>query len=492
MLAGKEHYIDLAAGKFASTSSADLDSVFRNLAQWPSRTLVIHCHGGLNSRDEGIKRVGELGPTYLDAGAYPLFVVWQSWVSEVFSNGFVEIFDELIYQASFRRMKHFIYSRIGASQAVRSGAPGSEAERALREEWRKAEADPAYEPRIPGELRNRLFGLSERDRRNLLNELMNDQEIQAETRAIANTLAPQAPDQGRTRSGAPLAGIRSTRMRPEIQDALRKGGADKRWDPTLTIAKALVDVTVRTCSRFMHGRDHGVVPTIGEELLRELYLVEGWFSWMKFQIEDAFKPDPGMYGGTAILTGLRRLREAGHDLRVVLVGHSAGSIYCCNFIDHARTIVPEQKFDVIFLAPAVTFERFSRTLDINGAAINSMRNLSLSDTLERADRWIPKITEAYPASLLYFTSGVMECDRAGTGDVPVVGMQRFFSGDVPVDTDANRRVRDYFLAGAGRTCWSAGSILEPASGILHAEHHGGFDEDPSVRRTLQDLIRDGF
>ena len=491
MLTSKEHYVDLAAGKFASTSSADLDNAFRNLAQCSSRTLVIHCHGGLNSREEGIKRVGELGPTYLDAGAYPLFVVWQSWVSEVFSNGFADIFDEVIYQASFRRLKHFISSRVGASQAVRSGAPGSEAERTLREEWQKVEADPTYVFSIPGELRGRLFGLSERDRRNLLNELMNDQEIQAETRAIANTLAPQAPE-GQTRGGAPLAGIRSTRMRPEIQDALRKSGAGKRWDPTLTIAKALVDVTVRTCSRFMHGRDHGVVPTIGEELLRELYLVEGWFSWMKLQIEDAFKPDPGIYGGTAILAGLRRLREAGRDLRVVLVGHSAGSIYCCNFIDHARSIVPEQKFDVILLTPAVTFERFSRTLDINGAAINSMRNLSLSDTLERADRWIPKITEAYPASLLYFTSGVMERDRAETGDVPVVGMQRFFSGDVPVDTDANRRVCDYFLAGTGHTCWSAGSIPDPASGILRAEHHGGFDEDPSVRGMLQGMIKDGF
>ena len=486
----RDHYVDLAAGRFASTTAEDLDRIFRNIATSGAKTLVVHFHGGLNPRDEAIQRVSDLGPTYAQAGAYPLFFVWESWVSEVISNGFVAILQEPIFRAAVDRVGKLLFKKIADGQKTRAGGLETDAERRLRVEIEKARTLPGHDPRVPAELRQRVFAVRQRDERELLNAFLNDPVIAHETRAIANELSQAKPRPAVRGGGAEVLDRRETRMRPELKDQLKQASGTARWDPTMTIARALVDVTVKVFTRYAQGREHGLIATVVEEVLRQLYFVEGWFSWMKVQIEDAFQPDPLRYGGTALLTHLTSMRDAGRPLRVVLVGHSAGSIYCCNVVDQARTVVPEQKFDVAFLTPAVTLDRFGRMLATNGAAIQRLHNIALCDALERKDRWIPVVADAYPASLLYFTAGVMERDAAQTGDVPLVGMQRFYDGSVPVATTAEREGLDYLRLHQERLCW-AGDSMESERRMMEsltAEHHSGFAEEQSVRAIVGRFI----
>lgn len=463
----QDHYVDLAAGRFASTSAADLERIFGNIARCGCQTLVVHFHGGLNSRADGIQRVEEMRRTYIDAGAYPLFFVWQSWVSEVIGNGFVSIFDEPMFQVLRAPVRDFVAERIAKTDEAGEGA--SDGVRGLLRE--ALERAGAQTERFR-DIAERVFRLHDHERGDVLERYLADPALAAETKALSERLA--GADAGR-----------KTLLRPEFVDALRHRWKDFRVGQHLTIAGALVEVTFRVCERYAKGRDHGLEPTVIEEILRKFYFVEDWFSWMKLQIEDAFQPDVQKFGGTALLQHLRGMRESGKPLRTILVGHSAGSIYCCNVVDHAKTMAPGQSFELCFLAPAVTFERFARTLASNGEAISSMRNFALCDAFERKDRWLPRVPDAYPASLLYFTSGLMERDDARTGDVPVVGMERYY-GAVPVDTEDNRTALTYLGAQRERLCWSGMAGAHP---VLDAEHHSGFDANASVRTVLTSLVR---
>jgi len=81
-------------------------------------------------------------------------------------------------------------------------------------------------------------------------------------------------------------------------------------------------------------------------------------------------------------------------------------------------MLPEAEFDVIFLAPAVTYDQFDATLANHQSRIAHFRSFGMTDDWEIADRLLPVV---YPRSLLYFVSGLLE----ETIDEPLVGMERF-------------------------------------------------------------------
>jgi Papain family cysteine protease len=48
--------------------------------------VIVYAHGGLNKEEIGIKRVGALGPMFIENGLYPIFTVWKSGAFESLSN----------------------------------------------------------------------------------------------------------------------------------------------------------------------------------------------------------------------------------------------------------------------------------------------------------------------------------------------------------------------------------------------------------------------
>jgi hypothetical protein len=108
----------------------------------------------------------------------------------------------------------------------------------------------------------------------------------------------------------------------------------------------------------------------------------------------------------------------------------------------------------------------------------------MSDRVERKDHIVPAI---YPASLLYFVSGVLEDDR----DKPLAGMQRYYFADhyglkfkTVADVKAfGRLTRPHAYA------WSQVGGFPGAN--CDMIKHGGWADAPATLKSVRDLIEGG-
>src|SRR5437870_948373 len=92
----------------------------------------------------------------------------------------------------------------------------------------------------------------------------------------------------------------------------------------------------------------------------------------------------------------------------------------------------------------------------------------------------PRSTAARPSCSV---SGVLE-DQS---DKPLVGMERFFTGEPPYDRAAFPEIADVaaFLAGPpDRRVWSRTVAGAPAGLQTASTHHGEFDNDPETLASL--------
>jgi hypothetical protein len=121
-------------------------------------------------------------------------------------------------------------------------------------------------------------------------------------------------------------------------------------------------------------------------------------------------------------------------------------------------------------------------LTAHGTRIDRVRSFGMSDELERLDQLVPVV---YPRSLLYFVSGVLEAEA----DAPLVGMERFYATDGPFAADKLPDVETvrHHLGADGRSVWS---ISDAAGGLASGStSHGGFDDDPSTLKSVQQFVR---
>ena len=253
----------------------------------------------------------------------------------------------------------------------------------------------------------------------------------------------------------------------------------------IKIAKFVAKVVIAVVKRHIKDRDHGTYTTIVEEVLRAAYLDKvGEVVWrsMKKDTGDAFGDDP-LSVGAAVVAELAALAAAGKTFkRIVLVGHSTGAIYINQWIEHAAKALPGTVFDIVLLAPANRFEGFEKVLVDHAASIRNFRMFAMTDENESNDELVPII---YPRSLLYFVSGVLE----GEPDVPIMGMQRFYSFDGN-DFPSVGRVRAWLEEGAGRRVWS---IDETADGLgSKSLKHGDFDNDEVTVASIGFILKNGF
>ena len=306
-------------------------------------------------------------------------------------------------------------------------------------------------------------------------ELETNEVIQAEARAIAAAVAPQpsAFAEGvRERGG--VAGVipKPSRMSKSVLNELaneqQKAGERVGFVVFATLVKHGVAALVKVVKRFAEGRDHGLYTTVVEEILRELYLDSigsAVWSTMKSDTANAFAGNPLVHGGTAFLEQVRRWWRPGR--RITLVGHSTGAIYIGHFLEHADALLdPAAKFDVAFLAPACSFDFMAAKLPIFQRRVAQLRLFGLKDELERGYWEVPGL---YPASLLYMVSGLFE---EPVVDMPIVGMQRYYTQAEPYLAPAIQLITSYL---EGKCAWS---IAQTGRGwATSAQKHGEFNED---------------
>src|SRR5690606_6616157 len=98
--------------------------------------------------------------------------------------------------------------------------------------------------------------------------------------------------------------------------------------------------------------------------------------------------------------------------------------------------LPEIQTDVIFLAPAITYQSFNRLRKDLSDSITNFRMYCMQDSFELEDQVWGQTRDLrrliYPSSLLYLVSGILESYETERGeiideaDVPLLGMQRYF------------------------------------------------------------------
>jgi hypothetical protein len=152
-----------------------------------------------------------------------------------------------------------------------------------------------------------------------------------------------------------------TLMSPEVIENLTEGmesEGEKGFIATAKLVQSAGTVLFRVIKRFHAGHDHGVYPTVVEEILREFYLANvGRALWtaMKKQTLDAFSTGRNgtIPGGSYFVRKLTHALDGGARPEISLVGHSAGSVFINNLLSHvgllkmipkgySRTILPSK------------------------------------------------------------------------------------------------------------------------------------------------------
>jgi len=496
--------IVLSAGKFDPDGGglAGLKTLFAQIGSERPQRLVIHFHGGLVSREAGERDASELSPQYALAGAKALFVIWETGWTEVVSQKLPRIFQEDIFKRILRRVTQFVQGKL-EKELGPEGAKGIDDELPLpfeqevQEEIDKGKAGGQMFSDLPVDHFSSEVvsgpdesSLSAVERQQIQAEIENDTQLQEQVLSIAQSREPATEATGKGEELTPVTSLIDEEKLNDIAPLQTPPGAPapKAILSTIKLGKSIAVIVGAVIWRFAKKRDHGPYLTIVEEIMREFYVrAAGRFLWqgMKDEVDGAFQPGANC-GGTALVMNLEEMWMAGIKPQVTLVGHSAGSIYIARLLKELDDKLPgDFKVSVILIAPACTFKVLADSLEGAGKRVAGLRIFGMGDPVERKDAIVPLV---YPASLLYFVSGVLEDDR----DEPIVGMQRYYGvpyADAGFDDIASVRTFNY-LERDHAFAWALASGAYGAN--CDMQSHGGWIRADQTRESVLYIIKNGY
>jgi hypothetical protein len=464
------HAIVLSAGKFDGTSRDELHELFKAATAQRTKQVVVHFHGGLIDKQSGLAAARKLKPIYEEAGAFPIFFIWESGWKEIVDHNIRAIFGEKIFQrirvTVSRRCKAKVDGAADPDQARAEGALADTPETEIIEELQKP---TPFADTVPLLAEDSLVTTGESAQ--IEQTLLEDPGFTSDAEFVA---------------GDPTSTLMSDELVPRSESDT--GEADRGAVTAALLIGRCTVVIGRVIKRFVTKRHHGFYLTILEEILRGFYLGGvGKFFWdeMKKNIDNAFGFAPDS-GGTAFVDGLFQVLTANPELKVTLVGHSAGSIYACRLLrELPAKLPPSVKLNLILVAAAIDMKSLAETLRGVGDRIEGFRSFGMSDERERIDAIFGKL---FPSSLLYFVSGVLEDES----DMPLAGMERFYAPEY------NQSGLEYIPAiSAFEVCrhphsfiWAPADHGDGKACDMHS--HGGWVEAPATVRSVQYLISNGF
>ncbi|MEO6065966.1 MAG: hypothetical protein ABIP49_09340, partial [Lysobacterales bacterium] len=213
------------------------------------------------------------------------------------------------------------------------------------------------------------------------------------------------------------------------------------------------------------------------------------------------KDEAGNLGaGAALLEEIHEQQKAAGKAfkRIVLIGHSTGAVYIGNLLEASAKYLPAASFDIVLLAPAITYHKLAAAIAQHGNRIANLRRFAMQDGVECADQLVPHL---YKRSLLYFVSGLVEFTHSPSPvrvpDMPLAGMQRFVNepqfsqapGAFPEIAAVEAFLKDKFENGS---VWSvtAGNV---AAGLQSSStKHGDFDNDATTLASIVRILSSGY
>jgi hypothetical protein len=439
------HDVVLDEGVISAPGAHDLREAFHLLESHGATHLCVFFHGGLVAEEAGLKTAHDLMETFTDGGAYPFFFIWRS--------GLFDAIDGILRP----RVQHKAFIE-AANRTVKTVAlkitETLDTESTLK--------------------RVRLTAHSLREAPMTLEELA----------AFAERF-----DHAWTKHGGAQLGLTAGEL-DQLVDAILnvERGIATRGRVFKTTQRAALRLGLgRVFQRLNSGHDHGLYTTVIEELLIAIgvgNLAARIWKKMKDFVDRSFK-DEATAGGTLFLDLLCAYWNTRPQLRLTLIGHSAGSIYVQRFIealDQRPRSAEVPQVEAIFLAAAMSFERMYQGLGVFKRWVRGLRSFELKNTTEGGYWEFP----GYNKSLLYFVSGV--CEPDSNDDKALVGMRRYWSNTKPYKTPEIRTIADFI--GDARTVLSpTDRARPPPPGYrCRATRHGGFPEDPEMKDSLRVML----
>jgi len=489
------------------TARAAIDALFESAEIKRAKRLVLYFHGGLDDAATGQQIAANLDPVFKNADALPIFFVWESGLFEIIPRHLREIAGEDFFKALLKLTLRFTLAKLGEDTGGKSadGSLNLPPEIPIHRELAKRAS--GLEPFKDHGIRSSVEDLSPEEEQQFQLTAETDSDL---SDAVYNLAASSIADPSykNTRHATSTdEQSHSTLMTPEVIDELRGDvrktqGEGKRSAVAATffVGKGL-KVFARVIKRFQKGIAHGIYPTIVEEILREFYLANvGVAVWsaMKNETLRTFEESDKPRGGRYLISKIIELSRAGRLPEITLVGHSTGAVFIGNLLAHTQVLREGGSLPdgfafkrILLLAPACTFRDFRRYVEppFFGSSIglyDDIRIFGMADETECHDHMISQV---YPRSLLYFVAGLLEPAADGTSmaDVPVVGMQRYYTTDAySFDPDV-AAFRAFVGAEKGRVVWSP---FEGEAGLQSmALHHGDFDDDPHTRASISFVIK---
>lgn len=444
------------------TRPADIDAIFNKLRQDQRNKLTIHFHGGLVDEGAGLAIARKMAPVYEAAGSHPVTFVWETGLVETITRNLTKIHNTKLFQKLVVYVLREVAKQLGGG--IGGKGPGermtlSEVEKELT----RIDKFDRFDPGARGTARVMAEVDVEEARGDIalgLRETMDADgfpEFVESGEAETEYLAPHIGQQGI--------------------------GQSKGLVSLSVFVKLLTKVAYASILRFVRGRDHGLYPTVVEEILRELWVWSGMKDaaaamWAANQVP----VNDDSHVGTYFLDKLTAYQQANPGLVVDLVGHSAGSIAICHMFRAAAQRASQLSLrNVVFLAPACTSELFHMEVVSHPQRFAAFRMFTMADAFESKDQLV---TGIYTRSLLYFISGVLEREA----DVPLAGLARNLSAEKPYDAPELLRIATW-LNEAGRNRLILSVTSGTAAGLISASTtHGDFDDDFPTLESLKVII----
>lgn len=504
-------------GEGTDTTAADIDSLVQSLANDRRSHLAIHFHGGLVSKEAATDMAARLSPRYLDH-TIPVFYVWESGFLETLQNNLKELASEPVFKQLMRKLLQYALERLGGNIGSRSVVPGAvkknEVRDAIERHWNEGTpASVPYRHFVPGPDTSKPRSAST----NIdIDELRADLETDTAFAEALRTLPQSASSRSALKGNSTAE--RNTTFSHAMADAFGAQEGGRGVISMIMVAWTVKNILVKVLGRYADQRDHGLYATIVEEILREVQIggsrVNEWgkaLQWnrMKKDTLDAFSAGADEWAGTALLSRLVPIlgTDAGPK-RITLIGHSTGAIYIANWLAAADNVLPRGiRFDVVLLAPAITYRAFDALLSKSKDRIGNFRMFAMRDEFERIDQvwgsdgdvdggrdWRSIV---YPSSLLYLVSGVLESHTQADGslvdepDMPLLGLERHYaqtnaySGENFPDIG---RVRAWLNGAPGRMVWAKTEGQAAGLNCLSIDH-GAFDDDVPTLDSISAVLK---
>ncbi len=473
----KLHYLNIGpGGKFKSngqiqSSSADVDALFKHLETARHRKIILHFHGGLVPEKTGMETAERMVTTYSAAG-HVYSIVWETGLMEVLQERFTKVQETGLFQELKKIVVRKVCEKLGIQDNTRGDRPLTEAE---------VEQELAA-PQPFEKMETQARGGAERIEESELPDI--EMQVEAELEEELD-------------GGATLESY----MQPDTLEGQRgffTGG--------FFLGK-LAKIVILVIKRFIRKRDHGLLPTTVEEILREFYLAEiGAVVWdgIKEKVRKGmWLPNAGLqnddlHAGYYFLEKLNAFLGEHPGWKVDLVGHSAGSIAIC----HMLRSIAEEGFDhikirqIVLLAPACRTKLFHDEILNHPERYEQVRMFTMTDEKEKEDHLVPYV---YPRSLLYLVSGILENkkDAAQTetdaeeedGDYFILGLDRQLKDVAPYQNSEMLRAVRTFFSQPNRLINSPTELgPENTGGFCCSLKHGDFDNDPPMLSSLAYLV----